>query len=325
MATVRDHAIDAARLADARLAESEMRFRSSFESAAVGMALVDFSGRLFEVNPSLCEMLGYQEPELTGPDKRHITHPDDLAASLDRLDQLAQARVRSYRLEKRYLHRDGHVVWALLTMGAVRDAEDRPLYGVAQIEDVTARKKAEEDAARYAAELRMLALTDELTGVHNRRGFRVLADRICKGQHRSAEPLMLVAVDLDRLKQINDHWGHAAGDRALQLVARALVATFRVSDVIGRMGGDEFLCLLPNATDFDDRQVRERLSSRLAKLSAEAREPFPVTATVGTVVLDAMMAADLDTLIRDADASLYTRKQRQGEAPAVFGAAPDAQ
>jgi diguanylate cyclase (GGDEF)-like protein len=196
---------------------------------------------------------------------------------------------------------------------------------VAQVEDVTARKKAEEDAARYAAELRTLALTDELTGVHNRRGFRILADRICKAQHRAAEPMMLVAVDLDRLKQINDHWGHAAGDRALQMVARALIATFRVSDVIGRMGGDEFLCLLPNATGFDDRQVRERLSNRLARLAAEAREPFPVTATVGTVVLDAMMAADLDTLIRDADASLYARKQRQGEAPAVFGAPSDAQ
>ena len=105
-------------------------------------------------------------------------------------------------------------------MGAVRDADGNPIYGVAQIEDVSAHRRAAEDAARYEAELRTLALTDELTGVHNRRGFRMLADRMCRAQHRAAEPLMLVAVDLDRLKHINDHWGHAAGDRALQTVAR---------------------------------------------------------------------------------------------------------
>jgi diguanylate cyclase (GGDEF)-like protein/PAS domain S-box-containing protein len=325
MAVLRNTAIDQARLAGARLAESETRFRSSFESAAIGMALVDFSGRLFEVNPSLCEILGYTEAELTGLDHRHLTHSDDAAVSEQRLAQLAHGELRSYRLEKRYLHRSGRVVWALLTMGAVRDGEGRPLYGVAQIEDVTARKRAEESAARYQAELRALALTDELTGVHNRRGFRVLADQICRAQHRSAAPLMLVAVDLDRLKQTNDQWGHAAGDRALQMVAKALAATFRESDVIGRMGGDEFLCLLPDATGFDDRHVRERLSKSLAGLAGAAKEPFPVTATMGTATAPPMTVTDLDRLIRDADASLYARKQHYGESSVVLGPAGDAE
>jgi diguanylate cyclase (GGDEF)-like protein/PAS domain S-box-containing protein len=324
MAALRTTAVDAARLAHERLAESETRFRSSFESAAVGMALVDFSGRLFEVNPSLCEMLGYTEGELTGLDKRHVTHPEDLPASIGELGRLANGDVRSYSLEKRYVRKDGQVVWALLTMGAVRDAEGHPLYGVAQIEDVTARKKAEDDATRYEAELRTLALTDELTGVHNRRGFRMLADQFCRAQHRAAEPLMLVAVDLDRLKMINDQFGHAAGDRALQLVARALVNTFRDSDIIGRMGGDEFLCVLPHATGFDDRQVRERLSKKLSRLATEAREPFPVTATVGTATAEAMAPVELDALIRDADQALYARKHRQGEESVVLGPAPDA-
>ena len=325
MTALRATAMDAARLADARLAESEMRFRSSFESAAIGMALVDFSGRLFQVNPSLCDMLGYREDELTGRDKHHLTHVDDMAVSKTQLQRLAQGQVRSYQLEKRYLHKDGHIVWALLTMGAVRDAEGRPLYGVAQIEDVTARKNAEEVAARYEADLRALALTDELTAVHNRRGFRMLADQVCRAQHRSGEPLMLVAVDLDRLKQINDQWGHAAGDRALQLVARALADTFRDSDVIGRMGGDEFLCLLPNATGFDDQQVRDRVSMRLARLAGDGREPFPVTATIGTAIAPPATPVELDALIRDADEALYVLKHRPGEASVVLGPAPDGQ
>ena len=108
----------------------------------------------------------------------------------------------------------------------------------------------EENAAHYASELRQLAVADDdLTRVHNRRGFRVLADQAWLAQQRSQEPMMLVAVDLDRLKFINDRFGHAAGDRALIIVATALVSTFRTSDIIGRMGGDEFVCLLPNAAD----------------------------------------------------------------------------
>jgi diguanylate cyclase (GGDEF)-like protein/PAS domain S-box-containing protein len=324
MAALRATAVDAARLAHERLTESEMRFRSSFESAAIGMALVDFSGRLFEVNPSLCEILGYSEDELTGLDKRHITHPEDLGRSVEQLDRLAHGDIRSYSLEKRYVRKDGQVVWALLTMGAVRDPDGHPLYGVAQVEDVTARKRAEEDAARYETELRTLALTDELTGVHNRRGFRMLADQVCRAQHRASEPLMLVAVDLDRLKMLNDHFGHAAGDRALQLVARALVTTFRDSDVIGRMGGDEFLCLLPHATGFDERQVRDRLDARLSRLVHDAREPFPVTATMGAAIADPMTPVELDALIRDADEALYARKHRQGESSVVLGRTPEA-
>jgi diguanylate cyclase (GGDEF)-like protein len=132
-------------------------------------------------------------------------------------------------------------------------------------------------------------------------------------------------VDLDRLKQTNDQWGHVAGDRALQMVARALTTTFRESDVIGRMGGDEFMCLLRDATGFDDRQVRERLSKALAGLAVAGKEPFPVTATMGTATAAPMTATDLDRLIRDADASLYARKQQHGESSVVLGPASDGQ
>jgi GGDEF domain-containing protein len=90
------------------------------------------------------------------------------------------------------------------------------------------------------------------------------------------------------------------------------------------MGGDEFLCLLPKATGFDDRQVRDRLNVRLSRLASDAREPFPITATMGTATADAMSPAELDDLIRDADEALYARKHRQGEESVVFGPAPDA-
>jgi diguanylate cyclase (GGDEF)-like protein/PAS domain S-box-containing protein len=304
----RQEAVEAARESAARLIESETRFRSSFDSAAIGMAIVSFAGRLMEVNRSLAEMLGYSESSLAGMDLRQLTHPDDLDASLAQLGELASGRIRSYRLEQRYLRRDGGVVCALLAVGSVLDADGRPVYAVAQIEDITARKRAEENATRYAAELRSLALTDDLTSVYNRRGFRVLAEQICLAQRRSDEPLMLVAVDLDRLKIINDTWGHAAGDRALLIVATALASTFRTSDVIGRMGGDEFLCLLPNAADVDPERLRGRLASRMERLSTDLKEDFPVTATIGIAVAPPRANAQLDSLVRQADVSLYEAK-----------------
>jgi diguanylate cyclase (GGDEF)-like protein/PAS domain S-box-containing protein len=304
----RHQAVEAARAAAARLIESETRFRSSFDSAAIGMAIVSFGGRLMEANRSLAEMLGHPEELLAGMDLRQLTHPDDLDASLAQLGELASGRTRSSRLEQRYRRRDGAVVWALLAVGSVLDADGRPVYAVAQIEDITARKRAEENAARYANELRNLALTDDLTSVYNRRGFRVLAERICLAQRRSDEPLMLVAVDLDRLKMINDTWGHAAGDRALLIVATALASTFRTSDVIGRMGGDEFLCLLPNAVDVDPERLRARLGTRMERLTADLKEEFPVTATIGIAVAPPATTVDLDNLVREADRSLYDAK-----------------
>jgi diguanylate cyclase (GGDEF)-like protein/PAS domain S-box-containing protein len=304
----RHEAVEAAKAAAARLLESETRFRSSFDSAAVGMAIVSFTGRLIEVNRSLVEMLDYPEEELAGMDLRQLTHPDDLDIGLAQLGEVASGRIRSYRLEQRYLRKDGAVVWALLAVGAVLDANGHPVYGVAQMEDITARKRAEENAARYAAELRSLALTDDLTSVYNRRGFRLLAEQACLAQRRSNEPLMLVAVDLDRLKMINDTWGHAAGDRALLIVATALASTFRTSDVIGRMGGDEFLCLLPNAADVDPERLRARLASRMERMTVDLKEEFPVTATIGIAIAPPGISVDLDSLVREADRSLYEAK-----------------
>ena len=310
---LRDRALDVARAAEIRRAEVETRFRSSFDSAAIGMALVSFSGTLSEVNKSLCEMLGYSELVLNGMHLTQITHPDDALRVLEALGDIGAGRRRDCRLEHRYTRRDGQVVWALVAIARVPDANGKPLYAVVQAEDISARKRAEENAAHYASELRQLALTDDLTRVHNRRGFRVLAEQACLAQQRSQEPLMLVAVDLDRLKFINDRFGHAAGDRALIIVATALVSTFRTSDIIGRMGGDEFVCLLPNAADMTEAQVKSRLEARLAQLSSDLQEEFPVTAAIGLATAAPMVTVELDALVREADRALYGAKHARLE------------
>src|ERR687898_3006506 len=129
--------------AESALRESEQRFRGSFERAATGMALMGTDGRFLRVNKSLCEVLGYTEKELLGKTFQEITHPDDLEVDLEHLRELLAGEVRTYQTEKRYLHQDGHVVWALLSVSVVQDEEDEPLYFVSQIQDVSERKKVE--------------------------------------------------------------------------------------------------------------------------------------------------------------------------------------
>jgi len=128
---------------ESALRESEQRFRGSFERAATGMALVGTDGRFLRVNRSLCEILGYTERELLGKTFQEITHPDDLEVDLEHLRRLLVRVVRTYQTEKRHLHKDGHVVWTLLSVSVVHDEEDEPLYFICQIQDVSERKKAE--------------------------------------------------------------------------------------------------------------------------------------------------------------------------------------
>ncbi|MDP9474737.1 MAG: PAS domain S-box protein, partial [Actinomycetota bacterium] len=130
--------------AERQLREAEGLFRSAFDDAAIGMALYDLDGRFTQVNRSLCEMLGYPEEELLRLRFEDITHPEDLDLSVGRVKELLEGRVEGYQLEKRYLHAQGHPVWVSLSVSAVRGPEG-PLYLIAQMQDITERKEAEEE------------------------------------------------------------------------------------------------------------------------------------------------------------------------------------
>ncbi len=138
------------------LAESQARFRSAFDSAAIGMAMVGPDGRWLQVNRALCELVGYSESELQATTFQAITHPDDLEADLNQVRRLLAGEIRSYHMEKRYFHKQGHVVWILLSVSLVRDAQEKPLYFISQIQDITARKQAAEALREAEARYRSL-------------------------------------------------------------------------------------------------------------------------------------------------------------------------
>lgn len=128
---------------EAALHENQARFSGAFASAAIGMALVGLDGRFLQVNPSLCQLLGYSGEELQAMSFQVITHPDDLEADLVQVQRLLDGDIPSYSLEKRYLHQSGAVVWTLLSVSLVRDEAGTPLYFVSQVQDVTRTREAE--------------------------------------------------------------------------------------------------------------------------------------------------------------------------------------
>ncbi len=129
--------------AEEALREVEERFQGAFAAAAIGMALVSPGGRFLQVNRSLCQILGYSEEELLATTFQVITHPDDLEADLLLVQQLLDGEIPTYTLEKRYLHKDGSVVWGLLSVSVVRNEAGAPLYFISQIQDVSRAREAE--------------------------------------------------------------------------------------------------------------------------------------------------------------------------------------
>ena len=127
------------------LSESEERFRSAFDHAAIGMALVSPEGQWLKVNRSLCKILGYSEEELMAMDFHVIAHPDDLITDLARMHQILNGEIDAYQIEKRYFHKLVHIVWTQLNVSLVRDYRNDPLYFISQIQDVTERKRAEKE------------------------------------------------------------------------------------------------------------------------------------------------------------------------------------
>ena len=165
--------------------------------------------------------------------------------------------------------------------------------------------------AKLQDHLRELSITDELTGLSNRRGFFAFAQQQMKQARRNGERMVLFFADLDDLKTINDTFGHVAGDRALSDAARIFVETFRDSDIIARMGGDEFAVILGNTPDAGIDTVRNRLEKRLVEYNARRDGSFRLAVSVGLTVFDPARPVTLDELIRQADARMYDEKLRR--------------
>lgn len=157
--------------------------------------------------------------------------------------------------------------------------------------------------------LRSLSLTDGLTSLNNRRGFMILATGLLKFARRAGYSACLLYIDLDSLKYINDTFGHVAGDTAITHFARILTETFRDSDVIGRMGGDEFVALIIDATESDLASMQERLHSNVQAHNLQAGQGYALSLSLGSIQVDQNSTITMEALLSEADAAMYKHKQ----------------
>jgi diguanylate cyclase (GGDEF)-like protein len=159
--------------------------------------------------------------------------------------------------------------------------------------------------------LRNLSLTDELTGLNNRRGFMILANGLLKFSRRANHPICLLYIDMDSLKQINDTFGHTQGDTALTHFAHILTKTFRDSDVIARMGGDEFAVLTIDATESSIDVIQGRLQSNVDAYNLETVHGYTLSFSLGIIQVDLNSTFTVEALLALADEAMYAHKKKR--------------
>jgi diguanylate cyclase (GGDEF)-like protein/PAS domain S-box-containing protein len=292
------------RIISQALRKSEEHFRSAFDYAAVGMALVGTDGSWLSVNRSLCKLVGYSEQELLQMNFQSITHPDDLGDSLADLYRMLEGGLVNTMREKRYIHKQGHLVWATISSSSVFDENGKPMHFILQAQDITERKQAEE-------QLHHAAFYDSLTGLPNRALFTEhLQLTINRSKQYPDHMFGMLFLDIDRFKNINDSLGHVVGDQLLKAVAERLARCVRPEDTVSRFGGDEFAILLNGINHAADAlAITERILRDIeAPFKLSGYDVF-TSASIG-VALSTIGYTGTEEILRDADTAMYRAKEQ---------------
>jgi diguanylate cyclase (GGDEF)-like protein/PAS domain S-box-containing protein len=422
--------------------ESEARFRGAFDNAPIGMALISLEGNWLKVNQSLCDIVGYSEPELLATRFQDITHPDDLDIDQTFVQLVLADQLKTYQMETRYFHKDGHTVPVMLNSSLVRNTDDKPLYFISKIEDITQRKRmedalfAEKDLAQTtlesigdavittdaganvtylnpmaerltgwsnkeacglpldrvfvivndttrevvespvkktladgkicglasntiliakngleysidnsAAPIRVRdgslmgavmvfhdvtearALTrkisfqashDALTGLCNRSEFELMAARLVHSAQVMHLQHVLLFLDLDQFKAVNDTCGHLAGDQLLRQLSNLLLSNTRKSDMLARLGGDEFGILLEGCPHDRALEIAQHLVDTVRAFRFEWEgKLFSVGVSIGLIAINDQ-SKDLQTLLNGADTACYIAKDKGRNRVQVF-------
>jgi len=276
-------------------------FFSAFKYASIGMALVALDGNCLMVNNALCNIIGYSEEELLELTFQDITHPDDLEQDLRYVNEMLSGKREAYQMEKRYFHKDGSIIYILLSVSLVRDEKASPLFFISQIQDVTDRKILEKELVRQATK-------DMLTGINNRRRFYDLAEREILRGGRYNEPMVLLMLDIDYFKNVNDTYGHSIGDDALRQVAKVCGSELRSFDVFGRVGGEEFSVLLIKTDLISSHQIAERVRRAVENnILTTEKGVVKLTISIGGVAFSDTEYS-LEYRLNQADEALYKAK-----------------
>ncbi len=289
----------------AALKKSEERFRSAFDYAPIGIALVAPNGNWLKVNHALCQILGYTEEEFLSTDFHSMLFKEDLGTTLIKIHDLATGKIANYQMEQRYIHKNGETVWASWSVSLASESEQSNL--IFQIQDITDKKLAEE-------KLQYEATHDALTGLPNRAFFlQRLETALQDSQENPLYKVSVLFIDLDRFKIVNDSLGHLIGDQLLIGISERLRDCLRPSDIVARLGGDEFTILVKgNHREKEVINIAERIKEKFAiPFNLSGQEVYS-SASIGILHASENHTTSAD-LLRDADTAMYQAK-RAGKA-----------
>jgi diguanylate cyclase (GGDEF)-like protein/PAS domain S-box-containing protein len=287
--------------AEDRLAESELKLRTIFDQAPIGLARVDLEGRIQEANRSLRTMLGYPEEELVGIRFDKVLRTPG-GSELDLIRDFLKGDRDHYQAELPVRRKDGAERWGSVSLSLVRGPAAEPFYLIGMLEDITDRRA-------QTALLEYQALHDSLTDLPNRTLFNDRLQQAILTAQRENRQLALLIMDLNRFKDVNDTFGHHLGDVLLQQVGPRIMAQLRESDTVARLGGDEFAVVLPTADD----EAGATLAAR--RLLKALEEPFAIDdrrlevgGSIG-IAITPQHGTDPATLMRRADIAMYVAKR----------------
>jgi len=281
---------------------SEKLYRFLVRNTSDYVARYSLTGELLFASEAMRFMLGYNPEEIIGTSGLNRIHPDDRLIVQEVLKKASEIEVdTNAKVEYRAICQDGSYKWVELNGKKVWNDQAERMEIIANVRDITDRKKLEE-------ELREVSLHDLLTGLYNRRGFFALAEQQVKAATRAKMKLSLTYFDCDNFKWINDSLGHEQGDMVLVDTAHILRQTFRESDIVARIGGDEFVVLSIEAADVDPAVFLKRLQQNIDEYNAKETRRYKLALSWGTVVYGFESPESLDALLSQADRLMYMHK-----------------
>jgi PAS domain S-box-containing protein/diguanylate cyclase (GGDEF)-like protein len=293
---------DRKRAEDALLASRE-RLASAFDEAPIGMAITTLDGRWLQVNATLCQTLGYEEAGLLSKHLLDLVHPDDLHEIRRYVGQLFAGEVLGYHVETRLLRADGEPIWVQVSVSLVHDYDGAPAYVLSEVQDISERKRLEE-------ELEQGALHDDLTGLPSR---TLLFDRLEQASmrlERTGRPFAVMFANVDGFLRVRDAFGPDHADLLVREVAARLVAAVRTGDTVGRYGRDEFVIV---CEDLEDPGEASMIASRMVELGRVSVGEGPAKTTVGVSVGLTISSDSTESeaeLVDRADAAMQQAKAR---------------
>ncbi len=306
-------------ITDRKLYEKELqiqkeKYRSLLENASIGMFILSNSNRLEYFNKKFQELLGYSELELRSINFYNLVDEKNFDVFKQIIDKVMRNETVKLPFETIFIKKDGEKIYVEIFLNLINYDEKVMIQGF--VNDITRRKLLELELIEVNEKLKELSIKDELTEVYNLRYFREMLKLKYLESKRYKIPLGLIIIDIDDFKKVNDTYGHMAGDFVLKNVAKIISNSVRNADIVSRYGGDEFIVILPNATDEDLTKIAKRILENIKSFEFWYElNKINISVSIGMSSFEGKeeLIKNENDLLKFADTALYTVKNQKGK------------